>query len=89
MTVDQAEDRGVRAYAERERQDSRDREGFAARERSKRIAQIAAYFVQPREAEALSRLLFVFLNRSEFQPRPPPRFVGRETVPLDEILGAP
>ena len=44
--MDDAEDRGVRAHAERERGDRREREERRAAERSQRVPQVLAQYVQ-------------------------------------------
>ena len=87
--IHHAEDRRVRADAERERCDGSHREAFALAEGAKPISQIGAQFVQQLESQTLTSLFLVLLHRSELESRDPHGFFWREAAALDQILGAP
>jgi hypothetical protein len=56
--VDSAEDRGVRANAERERQDGHERKSRRAHKRSERVAHVLPQLVEEPQPERFAALLF-------------------------------
>jgi hypothetical protein len=78
--VDQIEDGGVGADAERERRDGGERKALVPHERPPRVTQIAAHFVEKPQPEACPGRILVRLEVAEFDPRAPRRLVGTETA---------
>ena len=85
--VHDAEDRRVRADPKRERRDGGCREALVFRERTTRVPQIGAQFVEKPETETVAGLLLVLLDRPELEARGAPRFLRREAT-RDQIVGA-
>jgi len=81
--LNEAEDRRVRANAERERQDRDECEPGRSAQRSRRVQQIAPRIVQPPERSRVALMLFGLLDAADCASRGVARFVGRHpSVPI-------
>src|SRR6185503_6036843 len=82
-----AEDRRVRADAERETHDRRRREGGAAANSARRVAEIGREILDPLEAPRGARVLLHPRGRAELAPRLEERRLPRHSAGL-ELIGA-
>ncbi len=80
--VDDAEDRGVRPNAERQRDDRDDGEGRCAEQHAECVPQVAAKIVQRPHAAGIAPLLAYPFHRAEGQSRLATRPLGRSAAPL-------
>ena len=82
--IDEAEDRGVRADAERKRQDGDDRECRRSTQQPERIADISAQLVDDAQPEHLPAFVSPGVDAAKRDPRQSVSFVGGDAA-ADEI----
>src|SRR5690606_3742618 len=90
--VDDREDRGVRADAERQQRENADGEPDVAPERAKRLARVAHEVIEQRDAPCVAALVLAPLDAAERAQRGATRLVRRHAgsdvllrLPLDVV----
>ena len=84
--VDEREDRGIRADAEREREDRNECEARASADAAHGIAEVGGTLVEEPHAERGAAVFLLRLDRAELDPRAPARLCWSHTA-ADEIVG--